>query len=258
MRRILLIMAAMIFGGCSGEYILTAPDVAVLSGKDAPIVVRLQRREVWLYAPPQEGSAIIFGRGDKVLRSARTDKAGYAAVSIEAPQGPGRHEFIMYHQDTQGQTAAGRVFIYVFDPDRPVAVVDIDSLPWEGPAADQAAGALVRLRQAAQLVYVSEAPVGSFSRAHELLEDIGYPDGPVIPYSRPRWWRLRRSGDISALGELRLRLPKLQWGITADAGPAKAFSKAALKVLMVGKAKTRIKDVERFASWKDLKVSSTK
>ncbi len=47
MLRTILVLAAAMLGGCSGEYIFTAPDAVVLACQDAPVVVRLQRREVW-------------------------------------------------------------------------------------------------------------------------------------------------------------------------------------------------------------------
>ncbi len=257
MRRTILFLTAAMLGGCSGEYIFTAPDVAVLAGQDAPIVMRLQRREVWRYAPPHAGAAVTFRLGESSPQCARTDKAGYAALSIKAPSRPGRYEVALYHQDINGDSGRGLAAIYVFDPDRPIAMVDMDSLPKNDKIAGQAVGALVRMQRSAQLIYVSKRYSSRPARAHAILEKYGYPDGPVAPYrGARRWWQWRRSVGTDALEELRRRLPKLRWGITDEDDTAEAFGNAGLKVLIIGNEKVPIDDVERFDSWADVKITS--
>ena len=255
MRRITLTLAVLMLGGCSGEYILTAPDVAALPGRDAPVVVRLQRREVWRYAPPQGSAAITFRLGEGTPKCARTDKDGYTATSIKTPSEPGRYEITLYHQDINGDEVTSHAAIYVFDPDKPVAVVDADSLPRSGKLAGPASASLVRMQLSAQLIYVSRKYASRPARAHAMLDKYGYPDGPVVPYSGPkRWWKWRQS-DTGALDELQRRFPKLRWGITADADTAKAFAQAGLMVMFVGKDK--IDDAAQFDSWADVKIISS-
>ena len=257
MRRTILVLTAAMLGGCSGEYILTAPDVVVLAGQDAPVVMRLQRREVWRYAPPQAGAAVTFRLGEGSPQCARTDKAGYAALSIKAPPRPGRHDVALYHQDINGDSARGKAAIYVLDPDRPIAVVDADSLPRDSQTAGAAAGALVRMQQTAQLIYVTRRYASRPASAHKILEKYGYPDGPVIPYiGSKQWWKWRQS-NVDALDELHRRFPKLRWGVTDDDDAAEAFGNAGLKVLIIGDEKVNVEDVERFESWADAKIIST-
>ena len=245
-------------GGCSGEYIFTAPDAAVLAGQDAPVVVRLQRREVWRYAPPQTGAAVTFRLGEGSPQCARTDGAGYAALSIKTPDRPGQYDVALYHQDINGDSAKGLATIYVLATDRPLAVVDMDSLPRSDKEVAHAVGSLVRMQLTAHVIYVTEKYAGRPARAHELLARCGYPDGPVVSYSRARRWRQwRRSGGADAMEELGRRFPKLRWGITADAAAAEAFGNAGLKILIVGKAKVAVEDAKRFASWADMKITST-
>ncbi len=255
MQRMTLTLAVLMLGGCSGEYILTAPDVAALSGQDAPVVVRLQRREVWRYAPPHGSAAITFRLGERTPQCARTDKNGYTAASIKSPSQPGRHEVTLYHQDINGDEVTSHAAIYVFDPDKPLAVVDTDSLPRSSKLAGPASASLVRMQLSAQLIYVSQRYASKPARAHTMLEKHGYPDGPVVPYSGPKqWWKWRQS-DAGALDELQHRIPKLRWGVTADADTAKAFAQAGLEVMFVGK--TKIADVEQFDSWANAKITST-
>ncbi len=255
MRRMTLTLAVLMLGGCSGEYILTAPDVATLSGQDAPVVVRLQRREVWRYAPPQGSAAIIFRLGEETPQCARTDKDGYTAVSIKTPAPLGRYEITLYHQDINGDEVTSHAAIYVFDPDKPVAVVDADSLPRSGKLTGQASAAIVRMQLSVQLIYVSHKYASQPARAHAMFDKYGYPNGPVVPYSGlKRWWKWRQS-DTGALDELQRRFPKLRWGVTADAATAKAFAQAGLDVMFVGKKE--VADAERFDTWADVRVDST-
>ena len=44
-------------GGCGGQYILTVPDQLAAEGGDAVAVVRLQRSEFYLWAPPSPEAA---------------------------------------------------------------------------------------------------------------------------------------------------------------------------------------------------------
>lgn len=258
MRRTLLFLAAAMLGGCGGEYILTSPDVAVLAGKDAPVVVRLQRREVWRYAPPQNSAAVTFQLGERSPQCARTDEAGYAALSIKAPDKPGQYNVALYHQDINGDVARGKAVIYVLSPDKPIAVVDADSLPRDDKDVALAVGALVRLQLTAQVIYITKQYAGRPTRAREMISRYGYPDGPVVPFSGTwRWWKWRRSGVSDAIEELHRRLPKLRWGITDDDNTAEAFSNAGLEVLITGKAKVAVEDAERFDSWTDVKITSS-
>ncbi|MDY7010755.1 MAG: hypothetical protein SVV80_08395 [Planctomycetota bacterium] len=257
MRRIILLLTTAILGGCSGEYILTAPDAAVLAGQDAPLVVRLQRRELWRYAPPQTGAAVTFQLGEGSPQCARTDEAGYAALSIKAPGQPGQYNVALYHQDINGDSAKGAAAIYVLAPDKPIAVVDTDSLPRSDKQVAQAVGAIVRIQLTAQVIYVTKKYSGRPARARELLTGHGYPDGPVVPYSGTRrWWKRHRSG-ADAMEELHRRFPKLRWGITDDDDAAEAFANAGLKVLIIGREKVEIEDVERFGSWAEVKITSS-
>ena len=98
-RRILMTCLLAVGAGCSGEYILVAPDVAALPGGTAPVVLRLQRREFWFHAPPEEGAAVRYNLAGGAVRCARTDEAGYACVPVGVPSKPGRYRVGLHYQD---------------------------------------------------------------------------------------------------------------------------------------------------------------
>ena len=243
-------------GGCGGEYIITAPDVAALPGEQAPAVVRLQRREFWLYCPPIADAAIMFRSADGALRCARTDKAGYAAVGIDAPDQPGLYAVALHHQDSLGYTASGTMSLSVLSADKPVVAVDVDSLPAGGRKRDLAAEALGRIAREAQIVYLTHRNAGSPAKARERLKGLDCPAGAILPWRpQPKWhqrlpWR-RRGG--SALAALRQRFGKLQWAVTADADVAREFDKAGIRPLVV-EAPARVEAADYFKSWPDLNL----
>ena len=258
MRRVILAVVAALAGGCGGEYIVTAPDAVALPGQTAAVVVRLRRSELWKYAPPSRQASITASLG-RVVRAARTDKHGYAAVGVPAPARPGQYQVALSHQDLWGDTATGAATLYVLDPNFPVAAVDLDSLPG-GKKARAAAAALERIAARVQIIYVTRRYAGRPQRADRALLRGGYPDSAVVPLGRlrawydMRWWKQRAD---PALAALRRRLPGLKWGISAEDDEAEIFLRAALTVLAVGKFKVEGPrpegtEVHSFKSWAQL------
>ncbi len=258
MRKMWLLAAVLVTGGCSGEFILTAPDVATPVGRPAPLVVRLQRREFWFYAPALADSVITFRSADGAVRAARTDQAGYAALTVELPPQPGRHEFSIYHQDVQGDTVSGRVRIYVLRAEVPIAAVDLDSLPAGGDQAGEAAAALRRVARRVQIIYLTQKFADDPQGAHEALQRAGYPDAAVQPYAKSTPWYSRRPWKRprapASVALLRERFERLRWGIAADASSAEAFARAGLEVLVVGDAPAAGEHARVFGTWRELRL----
>ncbi|MHC4718090.1 MAG: hypothetical protein ACYS5V_14045 [Planctomycetota bacterium] len=256
----LLVVMLSTLGGCGGGYILTAPDVPVLSGRDAPVVVRLQRREFWIHCPPVHRAPLTFRQGDGPLRCARTDKRGYAAVVLPAPASPGRYEVKLHLQDILGETVSGSAWIYVLSPDEPVVLVDMDSLPLDEQEAASAAEALKRVSAATEIIYLSALHGAKPALAHRLLEDMGCPNGPVLPWApadpwyRRLPWRKRAPGMLAGLQE---RIPQLWAGISADPVARERLREAGLKALVVGSAPAD-EQAELFDSWPNLILSAPK
>ncbi len=252
----LIVVALSPLLGCGGGYILTAPDTPALTGGDAPVVVRLQRREFWVYCPPVDRAPLTFHQADQPLRCARTDRKGYAAVVLPVPDEAGRAEVTIHLQDTLGDTTDGSMSIYALPADRPIIAVDMDSLPAE--PAQVAAGADVLNRAAATtgIIYLSERLGASPSLAHRLLKEMGFPDGPVVPW-KPAGpllrlpWRKRGPGMLAGLKD---RMPKLWAGISANPIAGRRFRQAGLKVLLVGSIPVE-DGAEQFDSWSNVILS---
>ncbi len=252
-----LVLAALL-GGCGGEYVLTAPDVLGLPGKPAPAVVRLQRREFWLHAPPCQDAAIVFRLGEEQMQCARTDEAGYAAVGVLLPDRPGRYRLSLHHQETLGDAVSGQALVYVLAADRAVVAVELDGLPAEGKAVAEAAAALERIAGQAQLVYATQDSAARPELARQFLLKAGYPDGPVLPcvladpwYSR---WPGQRRQEAGMLGELRQRLPAFRWAVTARAETAEALQRAGLRVILVGDRSAGVEGARSVAGWGELSI----
>ncbi len=243
--------------GCGGGYILTAPDTPALAGGVAPVVVRLQMREFWVYWPPVDRAPLTFRQVGQPLRCARTDKKGYAAVVLPAPHEAGRAEVTIHLQDALGDTADGSTSIYALPADRPIIVVDMDSLPAEKAEVAAAADVLTKAAATTGIIYLSERLGASPSLAHRLLKEMGCPDGPVVPWKpagrRFRLpWHKRGPGMLAGLKD---RMPKLWAGISADPVAGRRFRQAGLKVLLVGSIPVE-EGAEQFDSWPKVILSA--
>jgi len=232
-----LLLSAVVLAGCSGEYILVAPDVAGVPGEAAPVVVRLQRREFWFHAPPAEGVPVLFDLASQAQRAGRTDEDGYTGVAIRIPRTPGKYLIELSVQDVKGDTAAGEALVYSLDPNAPILAVDLDALPRLGPGVKDAAHTLARLQGEAQIVYLTQGYARKPAKAHDVLSGAGYPEGPVLPWRKSTWWQRRRWWGASAgeaLVDLKTRLPRLQWGLTSSSSAARTLTAAGLEPLVVG------------------------
>ena len=255
MPRICLLLLPALLGGCSGEYIMTAPDIAGNAGENAPAVVRLQRREFWFHCPPAKDTAVMFRMGTGPLCGARTDNAGYAATAMDLPKLPGRYEIGISLQDTLGDTAEDKILAYVFNPNKPIVVVDYDSLPIMGGDSLAAAAALNRVSQDAQVLYVSEKDGENASVARKRLAVVGFPEGPVLPYTKSRWQSLSGAkSSPKALELLRQRFKNLSCGIAGDGDSAEAFHQVGLKILAVKDAGAKKRATQFFNSWQELSL----
>jgi uncharacterized protein YceK len=261
-----LLIAAALLGGCSGEYVITAPDQVADANGTAATVVRLQRQEFWFYAESVEGALLRLRIGEAGQRGAYTDELGYAATSVLAPAEPGVYALSVDLQDDVGVEASRRARAYVWPADQRIYAVDYDALP---PAASdearQAAEALGRLAAGgAALCYMTRRGVDEHHRVHEELASRGCPDGPVLLWQREyshlvydEWWKLPRlvveTRLVSELETLRERFANVAGGITSRPLAAKAFEQAGLPCLMVGSARAPdVGELRRVEGWTQL------
>ena len=241
-------------GGCSGEFVLTAPDVVALPEQNTAMIVRLQRSELGRYAPPCADVCLTVRLGQGQLQAARTDSAGYAVLYLAGAQ-PGRYGLEIEHVDLTGDRALGKSNLYVLAPDKPITAVDLDSLPRSGLAGADAAAALRRLEGKTQWIYVTQEFAQSPAQARRWMAALNYPDGPVVPVRR--WALMQNAGTGQTISTLRNRLPLLTYGLAADQAGTRTLKAAGLQVLYVGKAPPPVAVYGRFAYWKDLDLAAT-
>jgi hypothetical protein len=233
MRMVVLGLFCLFAGGCTGEYIVTAPDCAGLAGKVAPVVVRLQRREFAAFVPPTKDACITFNLKDAPLKCARTDAKGYAAVAVDLPKTPGKYEIVLAYQDPKGDEAEGVANLYVLSPERAVVVVDMDSLP-----TDTKSGQRLRdFTDQADIFYLTSKYAEDVKAAHKYLDIMGYPDAAIVPVTQPKMGMKPEPGAHSAiLAMMKRTLPNLRYGMTSDAEMGKLFQQSGLDVMATGSA----------------------
>ena len=224
--------------GCSGEFILTAPDTVGQAGQDVPVAVRLQRREFWEYVPPTDGAALCFCMPDGAFKAARTDKHGYASVVFPVPDKPGRYDVDISHQDIRGDTCQGSAWMYVLEGGKPIAVIDLDGLPDAPAEATSAAAAIQALAPRVDIIYTTDKFASKPTAAHEFLARLQYPDSAVVPaFTKKDWLRKYDSPSLpNMIVVLKNRLSDLRYGITHNATTANAMQQAGLELIYVGKS----------------------
>jgi len=249
--------------GCSGHYILTAPDQLAPAGGQAVTVVRLQRNEFLALSLPVEGAVIRFRAGDGPERAAYTDKLGFAGTTVPVPSAAGVVTMTIAHQDTQGDELLEQRDLYVWDPAEPIVAVELEALPLGEPSAGEAAEVLRRLAQEANVLYMTRQPISRHARLHEQLAADAFPQGPILPWQRQNRHLLRSErfnlprivlqsrliGQLEALGKL---FPNLQTGLCRSSLAAEAFDEAGLKCVLIGQAKADVKNLVRRESWAEV------
>jgi hypothetical protein len=238
-----------VLGGCSGGYVLTAPDAVCPVGGQAPAVVRLQRKELPLVAPPAQAAPLRFQVAGGPARAARTDAKGYASTSVPVPQAAGVYPMTVTLQDVQGQEAAWELRAFVWDPDRPVVAVDLQAVPHGGREAEDAKAALKNLALHANVLYLSGHSVAKFPKLRKALEAAGLPEGPILSWRVAGW---RRDKVVSPLGDLRKVFPKLEVGVAGSSLAVRAFESTGMTCLVVGGGVSPRGQAVRRTSWKEL------
>lgn len=265
-RVLLLVLCAMVGGGCGGQYIMSIPDQLARPGGETTTVVRLQRNDFFVLAPPLKQAAMLFQIAGGPNRGAYTDNLGYAATTVPVPKEPGQYTMKVLHLDkVYGDEPAREGRVYVWDPNRPAIAVDMDCLPGMLLGSSKnAARALRRLAEGADLLYLTRRSVSHHAKDHETLRRAGYPAGPILAWQRQRWHIVREgrfnlprvvveSRLVSQLPELHRMFPKLATGVCDSALAARAYAAAGMKVVMVGGAPADADTgTRRRSSWADL------
>ena len=264
---ILLLWMLSLSSGCGGYYILTVPDQLARAGGDVVPVGRLQRNDFFFFAFGCEAAAMRFQVVDegKLVGNEEvsfTDKKGFAAVSLPVSKTPGVYATCVTVQDsTQGEEVRKVVPLFVWDPRKPVVVVDADAIP-RGMLSefDEASVALRKIAMTANIIYLTRKSKPTQQAGHDRLEAGNYPVGPILLWQRQRWRWERKSGSRftkiviesrmeSQLTKLRAEFPQLKVGICKGRLAAKAFVQAGMKCVVIGNNSVTGSTLTHYDSW---------
>jgi hypothetical protein len=257
MRKLLVgIMLGLLAGlstGCGGYYIMTVPDqLAPENGEMVP-VARMQRNDFFVLALPINHAPMRFRINQAPMKSAWSDKIGYAAVHFDLGEPPydfepGRHIMRVSMLDLEGEEVHTEVPAYIWPADVPVVAVDMDALPREASVGEEdAAAALGDLAGKANIIYLTRNSRTTQEVAHLRLRRGGFPDGPVLLWQRKRW-HIVRDGKFklprvvvesrldSQLPQLARDFPNFAAGVTSSSLAAKAFVDAGLPTIVINNA----------------------
>lgn len=167
----------------------TGHDAITTPGHPVALTAKFERQLVSYLRPDVRGERVRFAFAGGAA-TARTDRDGVAALAVQAGA-PGVVPFeAALAGNRQAQPAQARLFVY--DPQRPVVVIDLDGtlsdLPdWEVPLHGDVAPtfphalALVRdLARTHAIVYLTARDDALDAMSRGFLARHGYPDGPVL------------------------------------------------------------------------------
>jgi hypothetical protein len=256
---LLLALLSAAVGGCSGHYVISAPDQVAAAGGQAATVVRLQKHEFAGVLLPVKRLPVRLQTPGGPLRGAFTDDAGYAAATVPAPSESGLYTMEVALQDRRGDEAAARAPFYVFRPDAAVTAVDLGALPDKSDPA--ARSALTALAAKGGVIYMTTGPLSRTADIRSRLLAQGYPDGPILLWQSQGWHVVRdgalprivvESRLVSPLDHLRTILPGLTHGITSQDDGARELARAGLKVVFIGRENPHVKGVSFRRDWTEV------
>lgn len=166
----------------------TGYDAVTTPGRAVSVGGKFERHGVWIFRPDiTRARSTISVLGQRL--SARTDGDGVAHATV-TPSTVGVFPVEVTLDGKSAPAARGR--LWVLDPTRPVAVVDIDGtlsdmpdwlVPFAGHKAKTFPGAPDTLRALAtshQIVYLTARDDTFDGKSRAFLARHGFPDGPVI------------------------------------------------------------------------------
>ena len=230
-RVLLCCMMTLTILGCSGQYVMTAPDQIAPAGSLAPTVVRLRRHELTFLTLPVKKGPLRFSVADCPLRCAYTDNSGYAVVAVPVPEKPGIYAVTIATQDISGDEYSRDFPVYVWDKDRDIVAVELEAIPLDGKEASAAAAALTRIVGDSSVIYLTSGSVNDYEKIHRRLAALNLPDGPLLPWRRSDWRGSRMSSQLS---QLRQQFTNLNVGICRSSSAANTFSAEGMECIVVG------------------------
>lgn len=168
----------------------TGLDAITTPGQPVEVRAKFERSGFWLHRPDVKREPVTLSVLGRRL-AARTDQDGVARATL-TPASVGVFPISATLDRKAGAPAARQGRLWVIDPARPLAIIDIDltisdlpewQVPFVGhraPAFADAPAVLRELSRRAQIVYLT-APDDTFDgKTRAFLRRHAFPDGPII------------------------------------------------------------------------------
>lgn len=201
-----LLALAVCASPAAGEVVAIPHDAIALPGQNVILGTKFERSSLGgFWRPDVKNKAVRYsfaGRSGVV----RTNFDGMALAQTRAPSAPGTYPF---EAELLSPQVRGQGTLWVLDPNKPVAVVDIDGtisdlpdwkVPFSGARAPTFPGApqlLADLAATHQIVYLTARDDSFDAQTRPFLARHGFPAGPVI----------YNDLGLSTIGEIRQLFP---------------------------------------------------
>jgi hypothetical protein len=249
--------------------VLFALDALAAPGAEARIGVRLERENPFFPTHALAGARVIFesdGPGDAAawtpVGTATSGPDGVASVTIRAPETPGIRVYRASIDPASDGRSAGmeaEVLLDVEPVDRALVLVVLPAVPAADPlftaggratpsGRSAAAIALGEIAATRPVAYI--APTTDGARAvRPWLDREGFPRGPVLLAPATAHGASPVSSILAGLEPTRHR--EKSWGIASTSEDAAAFTRARIRVVLLGGSREKTEGVVPAADWQE-------
>jgi hypothetical protein len=264
---IFLIISLTLTGGCTGWRVLMAGEDAVtLPQKNVTLITSLEQRNLFLKEMekrPVEFRLISAPQKSNVnlTRQVITDDEGEAITPLFIPEEGLYQVEVKYLGCLRFAPGADQITVLAVNPKQPVLVLDLDNTitnrnwfsarPEPRPYDQDTARVVQKLAQHYAVVYLSARPKQLHRRTRDWLKRFGFPDGPILLWYPDSFGELKPSHyKKDKLIDLRRSGINLAVGISNSEGDIKAYRKAGMEPILLGKKKA--KGARAVKSWAEI------
>jgi len=243
-------------------------DAVSIPERPITVTARLQQRNIFL--KELEGKPLHFklvsspGNVDlNFSKTGITDDEGRAAIQYGLHTS-GLYEFeVSYPGDQRYQSGQDATIILAADPAKPLLVLDLDgtitkkswlaSKPEPVPYDQDTVRVINLLARTYTPVYLSARPKPIHKKTHTWLKKYGFPDGPVLMWypSEFRWLR-PYTYKKDMLIDLDRAGINVCIGISNTEGDMKAYRKAGMLPILLGKKSRRYLSADNWAGIEEI------
>lgn len=230
--------------GACNPYHLTVEDVLTPIGQEVDLVGKLELRGIVVLNRGLDDRELFFTLAGQEVGTDETNDEGYAHVEVR-PEQPGRHLLeVRYHPELDWRATAD-AWVYVWQENRPIIVVDIDHTVADpsqlsllrgedhSKPLPHAADVVSELARSANVVYLTARPREFAPQTRAWLDRHGFPHGPLFTWDADRYEFSSRSYKAKRLDALKDDFEYVGVGIGNVEGDYEAYSKRDLFTILL-------------------------